>query len=206
MDKNDALLLPGLVLPIQNSFFKELLRKSLHVMIAVVPFIAAWNFLAAQQLLALGIVFYAASERMRFAGVRIPGITRVTELASREGDRRDFAAGPLTLGFGAMIALYLFPLSAAAVGIYALAFGDGLSSLAGKALGKVVLPGTGGKTLAGSTACFLAVFCVAGLSGFSSGQALGIGSAATFLEALPLKDWDNVILPVGTGLAVCLLV
>jgi hypothetical protein len=56
-----------------------------------------------------------------------------------------------------MLSLLLYPEPAAAIAIYALAFGDGISSVVGKLIGKIRIPFSGGKTLAGSTACFLAV-------------------------------------------------
>ena len=99
-----------------------------------------------------------------------------------------------------MLALMLYPEPAAAVAIYALAFGDGFSSLFGKVFGRVRIPLTGGKTFAGSLACLISVF-IAGYSVTGNLRAaVIISAAATFLEALPSRDLDNLILPVGTGL------
>ncbi len=201
MQKMQMLLYQDSVLPYPPGLKKEVIRKAIHMLAAFVPPLAAWNSLAAQILLALGLVFYAVMERLRTSGVRVQVITSLTEAASRERDADRFSAGPLTLGFGMMLALFLLPLPVAAFGIYALAFGDGLSSLAGKLAGTVVLPGTGGKTAEGSSACFLAVFLAAGWNGFPLWPSVVLGLTAMVLEALPLRDWDNVVLPVGVGFA-----
>jgi dolichol kinase len=98
-----------------------------------------------------------------------------------------------------MLALLLYPSTAAAIAVYALAFGDGLASLAGKMFHTPRIPGTRGKTIAGSLACFAAVLlsCLR-LTG-SPWKALLLALAATALEMIPVRDFDNLILPVGTG-------
>ena len=104
------------------------------------------------------------------------------------------------MGIGALSALLLYPNPAATIAIYALAFGDGLSSLAGKLFGGMRIPFTGGKTTSGSLTCFLSVF-VAGL--FLTDQIIAVfivALSATVLEAIPSKDLDNIIIPIGTGL------
>jgi dolichol kinase len=157
-------------------------------------------------LLALGTLFYTYAEVQRNSGVQVPVISRITELASRERDLNRFVLGPITLGIGAMLALLLYPDPAASIAIYALAFGDGLAGLVGKFVGRVTLPATGGKTLEGSLACAAAV-------AVSSYAVLPIPAVviattvtATLLEVLPSGDADNLILPVGVGLAVSLFV
>ena len=98
-----------------------------------------------------------------------------------------------------MLALLLYPAQAATIAIYALAFGDSLASLVGKLVGSLSLPFTGGKTLAGSLACFLAVlFMTYRLIG-SLKLSLIIALTATLIETLPSGDFDNLLLPVGTG-------
>jgi dolichol kinase len=98
-----------------------------------------------------------------------------------------------------MLALMLYPEPAATIAILALAFGDSISSLVGKLYGNLKIPLTGGKTFAGSIACFLVVLFVAYRITGSFALAVPIAIAATALEALPTRDLDNILMPVGTG-------
>ncbi len=179
----------------------ELLRKSIHMLIAVVPAVAQYNLSLTLMLLASGVIVYTYTEMLRVQGVSVGVIGWITEAASRKRDQNGFVFGPITLGLGAMLALMLYPEPAAAIAIYALAFGDGFSSLFGKIFGRVQIPLTGGKTFAGSSACLISVFIISYLVSGSLFSAAVIALIATFLEVLPSKDLDNLILPVGTGLA-----
>lgn len=181
----------------------ELVRKSIHFLVALVPGIAAiWGVEAALFLLAAGTVTYTYAEYLRNRGIRVPVISRLTELAARQRDRGHFIIGPVTLGLGAMLALLLYPAEAASLAIYALAFGDGTASLIGKVFGRIRLPFLGGKTAEGSLACFASVFVAAFAVTGTLGIALVTATAATALEAVPVRDFDNLILPTGVGWAV----
>jgi len=177
----------------------ELVRKSIHLMIGIVPTLASVNLTLTIGLLAFGTLAYAASESLRMGGIEVPLVARVTELAARRRDSGKFVMGPVTLGLGAMLSLLLYPNPAAAIAIYALAFGDGLSSLVGKILGTIRLPFTGGKSLEGSLTCFLAVFVATWSVSRRFTPSLAIAVFATLIEAMPLKDLDNIVLPVLAG-------
>lgn len=177
----------------------EFLRKGIHLLIATVPVLASIDPSATFALLAAGTLFYSYAELQRRAGVSIAFISTVTSAAARERDRDRFVLGPVTLAIGAMLALLLYPEPAASIAIYALAFGDGLSSIVGKLVGRTRIPFTGGKTLAGSFTCFVAVFVIAFRMTGRPLPSLLVAFGATLLEALPTKDLDNIILPVGTG-------
>jgi phytol kinase len=179
---------------------KELLRKSIHMTIAVVPALAQLvgvTFTLA--LLAAGTLFYTYSEFLRAQGTEIAFIGKMTAIAARGRDQGKFVLGPITLGLGAMIALMLYPNPAAAVAIYALAFGDGLSSLAGKLFGTLEIPFTGGKTLEGSATCLLAVFLSTLVVTGLPRESLLLAVVAASVELLPSKDVDNLILPMVVG-------
>ena len=177
----------------------ELYRKSIHLFIAIVPFLASVNHAATLALLGFGTVFYAYAETLRLSGTDVYIISRLTVISSRTRDTGRFVLGPVTLGLGAMLALLLYPEPAASIAIFALAFGDGFSSLVGKLFGGVRIPFTGGKTIAGSVACFVAVSVVTYAVSGSIPAAFLIGFAAALLEMLPTRDFDNVLLPVGIG-------
>jgi dolichol kinase len=151
-------------------------------------------------LLAGGTLFYVFAERLRIEGRQVFVISDLTIIASRERDKGRFVLGPVTLGVGAMLSLLLYPSTAAAIAIYALAFGDGFASLAGKLLRSPSIPFTRNKTLAGTVACFIAVLLGTWKLTGRMSIALSVAVAATTLELIPIRDFDNLILPVGTGL------
>lgn len=180
---------------------REALRKAIHMLIAVVPVLTGMvGATVTLALLAAGTLFYTYTEIVRSTGHEVLFISRVTSFASRERDRGGITHGPITLAIGAMLALLLYPEPIAAIAIYALAFGDGFASLTGKLFGIHELPGTGGKTVEGSSACLVAVtvstFAVSGMLR----ESLLVGIVAMFVEMLPTHDFDNLVLPVGVGL------
>ncbi len=146
------------------------------------------------------------SSPSRLQGIDIPFISRITEVAARKRDEDKFVLGPVTLVIGILIASIFLPLEYATVGIFALAFGDGLASLVGKLIGKITIPGAHGKTAAGSLACFTAVFVATFIYSKNCFVSLCVATCAMFIEILPLKDLDNVIIPVSIGFVYGLLI
>ena len=183
----------------------EIVRKLLHFMVAIVPVLATVDKNFTLLLLATGVIFYTIMEKLRQEGIYVLMISDLTAFASRARDKGRFVMGPVTLGLGAMLALSLYPEPASRIAIYALAFGDGFASLIGKLIGGVRLPFTKGKTLAGSVACFAAVAVISYRILGNPVHALVIALSAAVLEALPTEDFDNMLLPVGTGFVVMLL-
>lgn len=183
----------------------EIVRKTLHFLIALAPGMSAINKPFTMAFLMAGTLGYAFMEYLRLLGVKVPVISLLTSLASRTPENDRFEMGPVTLGLGALFALFLFPYPAAAIAIYALAFGDGFASLAGKFFGKTRPAFLHGKSVEGSFVCFFACFISAyAVSG--SVQIAGIAAlTAMSVEALPLGDYDNLALPVTVGLAVSFL-
>ena len=183
----------------------EIVRKSIHFLIAIVPTLAStFRIFFAISLLATGTLVYIGSEYLRRHGTAVPIITRLTLLASRPRDRGRFILGPVTLSLGAMVALVFYPEPAASIAIYALAFGDGLAGLVGTFWGSLHIPGTG-KSAEGSAACFVASFVVAVGITPSVSVAVIVALVATVLEALPTRDADNLLLPIGVGLVATLI-
>jgi dolichol kinase len=62
-----------------------------------------------------------------------------------------------------------------------------------------------GKSVEGSLACFAAVFLCSLAASGSVRTALITAAAATAAEALPLKDWDNIVIPLASGAAAWLI-
>ena len=203
----DQLVLRRRIYSISRELQTELIRKSIHLSIALVPVVAGTIGTAATlALLAAGTVLYTYAEVQRHAGVSVPIISRITELAARQKDLNRFVLGPVTLGIGAMLALLLYPNPAATIAIFALAFGDGVASLFGKIFGRIRIPFTGGKTVEGSVACATAVAVSTYAVIPHPAIVVTVTVGATLLEVLPTGDADNLILPVGVGLVATFLV
>ena len=188
----------------------ELLRKAFHFLIALVPSLAGINRYFTLILLASGTLAYGLMEYLRRRGMSIPLVSHLTVAASRRRDMGRFVLGPVTLGLGAFLPLLLYPLPVASIAIYALAFGDGTASLAGKFVGRIRPPFLFGKSLEGSMACFLGTFISVWLYTINSGSgnifiALLAACTAVVTELIPLRDWDNIIIPMAVGAVVWFL-
>ena len=180
----------------------EIVRKAIHFLIALTPSMAAINRPFTVFFLILGTLGYMYMENLRLSGVKVPIISSLTCMASRPRDMGNFVMGPVTMGIGTLLALLLYPSPAAAIAIYALAFGDGFAGLVGKFFGKHKPAILFGKSIEGSLACFTAVLISAYGVSHSVSVALIAALTAMIVEAFPLDDYDNLALPVSVGLAV----
>lgn len=180
----------------------EILRKSIHFLIALVPTMAMISKTGTLALLACGVLVYSYAETLRLSGIIVPVISQITSMAARKRDMGRFVLGPVTLGIGAMLALLLYPAPAASIAIYALAFGDGFASLVGKLVGTIRPSFLMGKSVEGSLACFIAVFFLSYRVSGSISVATVAAFTATLIEVFPLKDYDNILMPIGVGFAV----
>jgi len=149
----------------------------------------------------VGILFYTSAESLRFLGFNLPFISSVTASVLRKREYGRFALGPVTLGFGALFALLLFPSRIAAAAIYALAFGDSVPVLIGKFLGRIRPALLLGKSLEGTLAGFAVVFLTSFLVFHEWKTALAVGFASFLVDILPLGDFDNLLLPLAAGIA-----
>lgn len=189
-----------------NAILKELFRKSIHICSSFIPLFLKLAYWPVIVLLVLAVIVYSISEVLRSKNIELPLISKVTEIAARKRDENRFVLGPVTLVCGILLAALLLPLDCARVGIFALAFGDGLASLMGKLFGKITIPGAHGKTAAGSLTCFFAVFITTFCCCGNCFIALIIALCAMFIEILPLADFDNLIIPPAIGWIYFLLV
>jgi len=178
----------------------ELARKSIHILIALIPFLAAINLSNTVLLLMCGILFYTWAESMRFLGFSLPFISPFTQSVLRKREQNRFALGPVTLGLGALLSLLAFPPNVSAAAIYALAFADSAAGIVGRFLGRFRPAFLAGKSVEGSLACFTVAF-FAGFVVFRDWKiAIAVGLGSMLADALPIKDFDNLLLPLTAGL------
>jgi len=184
-----------------NTIKVELIRKGIHILIALVPWLAALNYSHTALFLMGGILFYTGVESLRFVGFSPPLISSVTRTVLRKREEECFALGPVTLGLGALFALLLFPPQAAAVAVYILAFGDSAATLIGKLLGRIRPAFMAGKTVEGSLACFAVAVAVCFFVFRDWRIAIATGIVSMLAEAFPTGDFDNLLLPLAAGSA-----
>ncbi|GMO41218.1 MAG: phosphatidate cytidylyltransferase [Treponemataceae bacterium] len=180
-----------------NVLLKEIVRKVIHLCAALVPLFLYAAFTPAIITLFALLALYCAAEFLRFQGITVPYISAITAAAARKRDENTFVLGPVTLTLGIIITALVFDPVSARIGILALAFGDGLASLVGKCFGKIKVPFTRGKTCAGCLACWTAVFISTFTVTRRADTSLIMAFAGMALELIPLRDFDNLILPIG---------
>ena len=181
------------------SIFKEVFRKSIHLCSAFVPTLLTFAYKPVLALLFDALIFYSFTEFVRLKGINVPVVSRITSIAARKRDENKFVLGPVTLVVGIIAAALLWKPAAARIGIYALAFGDGLASLVGKLIGRIHIPFTKGKTAAGSLACFYAVFISSFCVGKNALVSLILAFVAMIVEIIPMTDFDNIVIPIVIG-------
>lgn len=182
-----------------NDIAKELFRKSIHLCSAFIPLLLNHCYWFVIISLSIVVILYSLSELARLHNKTVPLISAITAAAARKRDENKFVLGPVTLVLGILLCALIWKPVPASIGIYALAFGDGLASLAGKLFGKIHIPFTEGKTVAGSLTCFTAIFISSFCVSKSALTSLIIASCGMFIEVMPLKDFDNILIPILLG-------
>lgn len=121
----------------------------------------------------------------------------------RHRERRGIT-GASTLAIGTLAAVYAAPPALAAAGVLMAGLGDAAGAIVGRNLGRLRLPG--GKSVEGSTACFVVAYGVAGMiPGITPMMALAGALVATTLEAASTRLDDNLVLPLAATLTLRLV-
>ena len=140
---------------------------------------------------------------------------------SRSGDRREILRGPLLYGI-VFVAMTLLFWKDSPIGITALMLlcgGDGFADIVGKRVNSARIPWNQGKSVAGSIGMLfgsvvfnLVVLWIYGLFGIFAAPVSSliwpviiISLVGTLVETLPVKDFDNVTVPVAAVLLGLLL-
>jgi dolichol kinase/phosphoserine phosphatase len=184
----------------------DLIRETIHASGFFVPVVAGLiGVFPVSLMICVVSVLYLISELSRMNRKNLPVISAITRNAVSPAERYEFAAAPLYFAIGILLTLLLFPapVNGAAIAIFTL--GDSTASLFGGLISKKPLPFNKGKTLEGSLAGFFFAF-LAGAFFVSPFLALIGAAVAMAIESLPLPVNDNILIPLGTGVALLLLV
>src|SRR5262249_45984827 len=113
----------------------------------------------------------------------------------REDEQTRLARAPLFLAIGVLFAVSFFSFTAALIGVYQVAVCDTAAALVGRKWGGTAFPFVQRKTYAGTLAFFTLALPVA-FYYLPPSKAIVISLVGAFLESLPFKDLDNLIIPM----------
>jgi dolichol kinase len=130
-------------------------------------------------------------------------IRRVFEPALREKEKKRYLA---TFHFllGCLLVILYLPPDISFASILILTFGDSLASMVGTRYGSIKIFYNREKSLQGSLAMFFLCSILLLIMGFEIRGILSSVSA-TFLESLPSRGADNLLIPIGGGLILFIL-
>ncbi len=144
-------------------------------------------------------ILYVISEYLRLHKKNIPIITRITRLLAREDESSGWILRPISYAVGIVVTMHLFPEPIGYASILILTLGDGFSSLIGARFGRHPIPYNRDKTVEGSIAFFLASFFSTTMLVPPPTALIGTMMGA-FIESLPTRYSENIMVPVVSGL------
>lgn len=198
---------------IKGVISKKLSRKIIHIGTGPI-FVLCWmlfpdnnfsRYLAAIVPLLITIQFF-------LIGIGLIKDQASVDAMSRSGDPQEILKGPFFYGIAFVVITILF-WKDSPIGIIALMIlsgGDGFADIVGRRIQSLPLKWSPGKSLAGTIAMFLGgtifsivvliIFNMTGIMTLNFSQIipriLFLNIIATIVESLPIKDWDNITVPV----------
>ena len=118
-----------------HSWYQEIRRKLLHILIACVPVFSSLVYHTTLTVLFVLSIIYMISECLRINGYSFPMFGRITRFSIRRVEERGIAFGPVTLIFGAILSLLFFPPVIASTVIMIVAFADTAATIVGRSVG-----------------------------------------------------------------------
>lgn len=173
-------------------------RKTVHLLSLAVPFCVRYSLPATQAVILGFTALYIVSEIYKMKGKPFFAHKVIGNL-QREHEHHTFAKAPLFLAAAVLIVISA-PLAwpAQFIAIYAAGFSDTVAAVCGSRWGVTRLPLMSRKTYVGSICFFLSALPVT-LYYLPASAAIVIALIGAFLESLPLKDWDNLTVPIFVG-------
>ncbi len=194
----------------EKKFFKELIRKLMHMsFVACAFFITHFsNAIRGIEVVLIAIgVFYYVLEQLRLQKKRIPFFSYIENIVLRESEKNQFAYAPLTLLIGIVLVMEFYTLNVAAASIIAVTIGDAMAAIMGTLFSNSPrLAWNKKKTYVGTVTnavCVLLV-CVFFFKSWKISVITSISSA--LVESLDLEHVDNLIIPLFVGVSLYLTV
>ena len=184
------------------SLRRELTRKGLHLLSAVVPlsYAVGVSQVVVVWVLVLALAVALAVEIGRHQSVRARTLFDTNVGGLLREHERSGPSGATWLILSLLIAAVVFPRDVAIAAMCAVALGDAAAAIIGRAIAQ----GTAyRKSFGGSTACFAAsAIAASAIAGFAWREALLVGVLATVAERprRPLDDNLRIAIAVGCGI------
>ena len=198
---------------IKGLISKQLSRKIIHVGTGPI-FVLCWLFFPEDPLsrYIAAIVPLLITIQFFLIGIGVIKDQASVDAMSRTGDPKEILKGPFFYGV-VFVILTIFFWRESPIGIIALMIlcgGDGFADIIGRRLPSSALKWSPGKSIAGTISMFLGGLIFSTIlilifikSGFlnitfmeSFPKILLLNILATIVESLPVRDWDNVTVPV----------
>jgi len=198
---------------IKGLISKKLSRKIIHIGTGPI-FVLCWLFFPEDPLsrYIAAIVPLLITIQFFLIGIGVIKDQASVEAMSRTGDPKEILKGPFFYGV-VFVLLTIFFWRESPIGIIALMIlcgGDGFADIIGRRLPSSALKWSPGKSIAGTISMFLGglifstililIFIKFGFLNItfmeSFPKVLLLNFLATIVESLPVRDWDNVTVPV----------
>ncbi len=180
------------------AFRSEFFRKLLHLPALLFLLIGYYSPKISIGVLISLICFYLLEYKLRsHSQIKTPYLSNLILRFSRSSE---FDYGPLFLALSLVLLQLFFPFISAVCGVLMIVIADSFAACFGVLLGRRKIFYSSHKSYMGSFAffssAFLSLFFLIGLY-----PALFLALLGCFLESLPLKQLDNLIVPLGVSLA-----
>lgn len=176
----------------------EFLRKTVHLSGVFLLPVLLWNRHLFAGTIAAALLIYLFVEWSARMGKRIPLLTRLTEACKRSDEKGRPSLGPILLAAACIVTPCLFGAKAAAAGLAQAFVADTAATLVGMQWGRVKLPWSSKKSRIGSLAYFLTAV-LTDLCFVPFPKAFLLALAGTAIESLPIREGDNLTVPMGVG-------
>jgi phytol kinase len=205
-------------LALKGIISSQLSRKIIHIGTGPI-FVLCWLIFPAVPMAryVAAVVPLLISVQFFLIGIGVIKDQATVEGMSRSGDAKEILKGPLIYGIMFVLLTVLFwkDHPAGILGLMALCGGDGLADIVGRRIKSRPIPWSKSKTIGGTLAMFVGsfvltvfiffVFSQAGIFKISLADALlriGLLSLlAAFVETIPMKDFDNLSVPIAVVIA-----
>ena len=184
--------------PEPMSIGRELKRKSIHLAMIIVP---AWYYFMPSPWGVLGLIIAMTVtvifDLLRLSDDRIKRFFLHLFRSLIRSHEEEHLLGSTHFMIAALISVLVFDKMVAVSALSFLVIGDTAAAVIGKRFGKKLF---WGKSLAGSSACFVSCLLIGFVLLTNQWVILAGALAATIVEALPVPMDDNMRVPIASGL------
>jgi dolichol kinase len=135
---------------------------------------------------------------------KVPIFTGMVESCKRPVEKNMVDWGAPLLAAGIVVSLLVFDYPETTCGVIHVCLCDAIAAFVGREWGKKKIFYTYNKTYVGSLAYFISASLACSLF-IPFWMAVAVGFIGTILESIPMRHWDNFVIPVGVSFCASLL-